>query len=210
MGIHLLNPFAFVLSPQGCPWHREPPKLHPCVPGSGWAVFPGEWGQPLPVPSVPWVRGQRPGFGGVGDVRCPGAELGWIFQPSQEVLKGKEAAAEPEIPCPKSWIPRAGKLHAPCQGSWVSWHIPGINSSPAASSHTPIVTGSHPEPPFPPSHGHPSWPSAPAVQSIKPNFCGVLPLRGVQDHAEGVDPGGKASSLLPKPPRRRIPGSAPP
>lgn len=71
LGIHLLNPSEFIFSPQGCPRALEasrvalePPRFQPCVMGSGWVVFPGEWGQPLPVPSIPWARGQRQGLEG--------------------------------------------------------------------------------------------------------------------------------------------------
>ncbi|XP_031990001.1 uncharacterized protein LOC116455827 [Corvus moneduloides] len=109
------------------------------------------------------------------------------------------------------------KSPAPNPGS----PVPGSCTHPARKAASPGTSlASIPAPLLPPtprlspgvtpSHAGPLVPSAPGVWSIKPNFCGVLSLRGVQDHAEGVDPNGKTSSLFPKPPRRRIPGSAPP
>lgn len=65
-------------------------------------------------------------------------------------------------------------------------------------------------PPSFPATGNPPWPRAPSVYSIKPNFCGALHLQECQDHAKGVGPNGKAPSPFSKPPRRCIPGSAPP
>lgn len=154
-------------------------------------MLPGEWGQPLLVPSIPWVRGQSRVY------LVPWDRTGMDFPAEPRGFEGKRSSRGtfnhllmPQILGTLCW-----EAAPTLPGELGLLAHPGTNSSPVASSHTPIVTGSYLSSPFPSQpRGTLRGPEPPVLIALSQTSVAFYIFRSFRIMLRGWGPMGK---LLP-------------